>query len=39
MFLEILRIRWYDLSGKYDGHAGVAAQPTANVRRGPQSRA
>jgi dolichyl-phosphate beta-glucosyltransferase len=26
MFQEMLRIRWYDLTGKYDGGSGVGAQ-------------
>jgi len=26
MFLEMLRIRWYSLTGKYDGHGPLAAQ-------------
>jgi dolichyl-phosphate beta-glucosyltransferase len=27
MFQEMLRIRWYDLTGKYDGHSTVATPP------------
>jgi dolichyl-phosphate beta-glucosyltransferase len=26
MFLEMLRVRWYDLTGKYDGSKAIAAQ-------------
>jgi dolichyl-phosphate beta-glucosyltransferase len=32
MFQEMLRIRWYDLTGKYDGHSTVATQPAASGR-------
>ena len=31
MFQEILRIRWYDLTGKYDGQVAVAAPPAKSV--------
>jgi len=36
MFQETLRIRWYDLTGKYDGGAAVAAQAVKTL---PQGRA
>jgi len=32
MFQEMLRIRWYDLSGKYDGVDGMVAK----ARRTPR---
>jgi dolichyl-phosphate beta-glucosyltransferase len=31
MFQEILRVRWYDLTGKYDGHSTVAAKPAESM--------
>ena len=31
MFQEMLRIRWYDLTGKYDGGSAVAAQPVKTL--------
>jgi len=31
MFLEMLRVRWYDLTGKYDGSAAPAAQATKTL--------
>ncbi len=38
MFLEMLRIRWYDLTGKYDGgpRLAAAAAKTLPGGRGPQ---
>lgn len=38
MFLEMLRIRWYDLTGKYDGGSGVSARPAETLPggRGPR---
>ena len=38
MFMEMLRIRWYELSGKYDGDRQALPQPakTAPEQRGPQ---
>ncbi len=36
MFQEMLRIRWYDLTGKYDGGAGVGAQPAETLPGGPR---
>jgi dolichyl-phosphate beta-glucosyltransferase len=38
MFQEMLRIRWYDLTGKYDGSSGVGAQPVGTLPGGPRSR-
>jgi dolichyl-phosphate beta-glucosyltransferase len=38
MFWEMLRIRWYDLTGKYDGHATVGAEPTNTLDGGPTPR-
>jgi dolichyl-phosphate beta-glucosyltransferase len=35
MFQEMLRVRWYDLTGKYDGHSKFATQ-TAPTGRSPQ---
>jgi glycosyltransferase involved in cell wall biosynthesis len=37
MFMEMLRIRWYDLDGKYDGDSKPTAQPANTLpdRRGP----
>jgi dolichyl-phosphate beta-glucosyltransferase len=39
MFLEMLRIRWYDLTGKYDADHTPAAQPanTLSDHRGPEA--
>jgi dolichyl-phosphate beta-glucosyltransferase len=31
MFGEMLRIRWYSITGKYDGAAATASQPAAKV--------
>jgi hypothetical protein len=38
MFLEMLRIRWYDLTGKYDGGPRLAAATAKTLPggRGPQ---
>jgi glycosyltransferase involved in cell wall biosynthesis len=38
MFQEMLRIRWYDLTGKYDGQGGVVAQPAKTVPGRPTPR-
>src|SRR5580693_9968271 len=38
MFQEMLRIRWYDLTGKYDARAGGGARPVETVRGGPVPR-
>ncbi|MFZ0758576.1 MAG: dolichyl-phosphate beta-glucosyltransferase [Candidatus Sulfotelmatobacter sp.] len=38
MFQEMLRIRWYDLTGKYDGVGAVAAQPFKTTPGGPAPR-
>jgi glycosyltransferase involved in cell wall biosynthesis len=38
MFLDMLRIRWYDLTGKYDGNRGGSAS-TKTLPGGPASRA
>jgi dolichyl-phosphate beta-glucosyltransferase len=38
MFQEMLRIRWYDLTGKYDGGGVVAAQAVKTLPGGPGSR-
>jgi dolichyl-phosphate beta-glucosyltransferase len=38
MFWEMLRIRWYDLTGKYDGGAAPGAQPAKTVPGGPAPR-
>ena len=35
MFQEMLRIRWYDLTGKYDG-AAVSARPVKRFREDPR---
>ena len=39
MFEEMLRVRWYDLAGKYDGHPAVVAQPAETLpgRRAPRA--
>jgi dolichyl-phosphate beta-glucosyltransferase len=31
MFQEMLRVRWYDLTGKYDGRVAVAPQPAKTL--------
>jgi dolichyl-phosphate beta-glucosyltransferase len=36
MVMEMLRIRWYDLTGKYDGNSAPAAKPLPD-HRGPQA--
>jgi dolichyl-phosphate beta-glucosyltransferase len=38
MFQEMLRIRWYDLTGKYDGGAAVPAQSAKTLPEGPAPR-
>ncbi|HZW80892.1 MAG TPA: dolichyl-phosphate beta-glucosyltransferase [Candidatus Deferrimicrobiaceae bacterium] len=39
MFEEMLRIRWYDLTGKYDGRTPAAApQPVKTLPGGPATR-
>jgi dolichyl-phosphate beta-glucosyltransferase len=38
MFWEMLRIRWYDLTGKYDGGPAVAAQAVKTLPGGPGAR-
>jgi dolichyl-phosphate beta-glucosyltransferase len=38
MFQEMLRIRWYDLTGKYDGGAGVGAEEGKTLPGGPAPR-
>jgi dolichyl-phosphate beta-glucosyltransferase len=38
MFQEMLRVRWYDLTGKYDGVSSAAVQP-AKTLPGPRPRA
>ena len=35
MFWEMLRIRWYDVTGKYDGGSGARAQPVKTLPGGP----
>ena len=39
MFLEMLRIRWYDVTGKYDGDPPPSTQPVKTIpgHRGPQA--
>jgi dolichyl-phosphate beta-glucosyltransferase len=37
MFLEMVRIRCYDLTGKYDSGSMVAAQPVKTVPGGPRA--
>jgi dolichyl-phosphate beta-glucosyltransferase len=39
MFLEMLRVRWYDLTGKYDGGKAVAAQVAKTLPEGRRPRA
>jgi dolichyl-phosphate beta-glucosyltransferase len=36
MFWEMLRIRWYDLTGKYDAPAPAAAEPAKNLQGKPE---
>ncbi len=38
MFQEMLRIRWYDLTGKYNGASGVVAQPVKSLPERPAPR-
>ncbi len=38
MFQEMVRVRWYDVTGKYDGRAAVAAQPVKTLPGGPAPR-
>jgi hypothetical protein len=40
MFEEMLRIRWYDVAGKYDGRTPAAAtpQPVKTLPGGPAPR-
>jgi dolichyl-phosphate beta-glucosyltransferase len=38
MFQEMLRIRWYDMTGKYDGRIAVAAQPAKTLPGRPAPR-
>ena len=38
MFQEMVRIRWYDLEGKYDGGSVVAAQTVKTLPGGPGAR-
>jgi len=38
MFQEMLRVRWYDLTGKYDGGPAVAAQPAKPLPGRPAPR-
>ena len=38
MFLEMVRVRWYDLTGKYDGGSAVAAQPVKTLPGRPAPR-
>jgi len=38
MFLEMLRIRWYDLAGKYNGGSRLAAQPVETLPGRPAPR-
>jgi len=38
MFQEMLRVRWYDLTGKYDGSSAVGAQPVKTLPGGPARR-
>jgi glycosyltransferase involved in cell wall biosynthesis len=35
MFLEMLRVRWYDLTGKYDGESALAAKTTKTLPGSP----
>jgi dolichyl-phosphate beta-glucosyltransferase len=38
MFQEMLRVRWYDLTGKYDGGSEVGAQAVKTLPGGPTPR-
>jgi dolichyl-phosphate beta-glucosyltransferase len=38
MFWEMLRIRWYDLAGKYDAGSTASAQPVKTLPGGPRPR-
>jgi dolichyl-phosphate beta-glucosyltransferase len=38
MFQEMLRIRWYDLTGKYEGRSTVTARPVKTLTGGPAPR-
>ncbi len=38
MFQEMVRIRWYDLTGKYDGGAALGAQAVKTLPGGPAPR-
>jgi dolichyl-phosphate beta-glucosyltransferase len=38
MFWEMLRIRWYDVTGKYDGGSGARAQPVKTLPGRPAPR-
>src|SRR5271163_541598 len=38
MFQEVLRIRWYDVTGKYDGSSVAAGQPVKTVPGRPAPR-
>src|SRR5580704_13053993 len=38
MFQEMVRIRWYDLTGKYDRGVGVRAQAVKTLPEGPSPR-
>jgi glycosyltransferase involved in cell wall biosynthesis len=38
MFQEMVRIRWYDLTGKYDGASATGAQPAETLPGGPAPR-
>src|ERR1700691_5238017 len=38
MFQEMLRIRWYDLAGKYDGGSAAGAEAVNTLPGGPGSR-
>jgi dolichyl-phosphate beta-glucosyltransferase len=38
MFWEILRIRWYDLTGKYDAGSAAGVQPVKTQPGGPRPR-
>ncbi len=39
MFQEMLRVRWYDLTGKYDGGPAIASQPAKPLPGRPPPRA
>jgi hypothetical protein len=34
MFVEMLKIRWYDLTGKYDGNNSLPPQPAKAAPEG-----